>query len=228
MKCDENMPSDLDAFDLNLCRIGPLATLMESTVPPSLKDSDPDIQMCNDDNHFGNWCRSDGLKKLEDAVVLQPDEFTITFGKMDNADGSTTNTTLEGRMVQNLSARWFKLVAYNNLSLKAVDDKFGLICKFKAGLPLTTEATYLADDILQFNVSNVAEDGYLIFYVSKEPDESWGGNKNNYAVEKWKLTKDNDKKIEISIDSKMTGSVFVVWLPDVDCKLPTIDIYKIG
>ena len=67
----------------------------------------------------------------------------------------------------------------------------------------------------------------MLFYLSQAPDEDWGGNKTNYATEKWKVTKNNSKTIEVSINQRILGNVFVVWLPDNDCKLPTIDIYRV-
>lgn len=227
IKCTEWKPSDADVYDLDQFCVAPLSTVKESTLPPPPKTTDPDFRRTGDPNVFGNYCFSSGLNNITDILSADPSSITVTFSKMQEAENADTNTDVSGRISQNLSAHWFKLINYNDLSIAKVDDAFGFTSKFKCGLPITSQDKFEEEDIVRLNVSNVSEDGYIIFYVSDTPDENWGGNKTNYAIDKWKVTRNSTKTIDVTIDSKINGNVFVVWLPNNDCKLPSIDIYRI-
>ncbi len=225
-KCFETLPQDAGSFPMDTLCIAPLSTKNEAFLPPQPLVGDTTA-----------WTGVSGASKSYGEKVLrystQGDVNTTALRtqyhvSVDNTKSGTTPITVSlssPRVFMDLEARWFRIKKFNDVGFKAIYDKWLFDCPIKCGMPITDSREFNAEDKVIVNVEGAASNGYLIPYVSKNPSDTWNGAKTNYDIDKYKIQQNVEKKIEIELNEKGEYVVFVVWLPDSPCVLPTLNIY---
>ena len=228
-KCQETLPQDATYFYLDDILIAPMSNTNEAFLPPRPLVGDTSL-----------WTEASGTS-------TNYSEKTIYYNAQDYIQGGTeaTNTyhvTIDNsrsgsrpmslpasgnvlRVFKGLEARWFRIKKFNDVGFKAIYDNWFFDCPIKCGMPMVDKRTYKEEESVIVYVENAASNGYLIPYVSSLPSNNWNGAKTGYAIDKYRITAGTRKKIEVDIDSPGDKIVFVVWLPDTPCILPTLEIY---
>ena len=221
-KYDEINPSDLNTLNMNMLQIAPLSTKNEGTLPPAPGVNDADFTCVNistttyGENIFA--CNTSRQYISSGA----PTGYTLTTVI---SEGAANMPSQGGAYYADLTARWFRVRKYNNLSFNKIDKKMGFTCPMKCGLPISNEITCKANDEIKIKLSSATVNGYFIPYAANSPDDTWGGNKNNYNTgNTFKVSAGVEKTFTIKLTEAGDYYVFVVWLPDSAAKLPNVEI----
>ena len=225
-KCFETLPQDATTFPMDELYIAPLSTKNEAFLPPQplVGDTSEWTEASGTSTSYGEkviwyqdftWIGSDTLKA----------QYHVTADNTKSGSNPIPMSNVNPRIFTNLEARWFRIKPHNDVGFKAIYDKWLFDCPIKCGMPITDSREFHAEDKVIVNVEGATSNGYLVPYVSKNPSNTWNGAKTNYAIDKYKIQQNVEKKIEIEIDEKGEYVVFVVWLPDTACVLPTLNIY---
>lgn len=217
LKYYEIMPSESTTLALSNIKIAPLSEKNEATIPPAPSPTSADFVLNN--SGYGENVYGTGAQK--DISYLS----TTTYPRSSTAATGLTVPTPGGRIFEDVAARWFRVIKYNQLSFDCIDSSIGFACPFKSGLPVTNKTTFGADDKLKVTVENSTSSGYLIPYVKTAPDDTWDNKKSVYTSgDKYKILAGVKKEIELEFDEKIEGYVFIVWLPDTACTMPTLTL----
>ena len=230
-KSEESLPSELTTLDMDLIRIAPLSITYEGFLPKQpLTDSADFSSAFNTDNYYGKnkWIGYDPAEFLSELVTDPVTKYNINmtvWGQNNHTRPYYSNF----RIMDNLHARWFVDKKMNEASFATVDAFFGKACPIKSGIPITNKLVLKSDDEINIIIENAGSNGYLVPYISEDPDETWGGLKTAYQIDKYRVVKNIKKEINLgSATVSNEKSLFVVWLPDNDCVLPDITIYQIS
>ena len=217
LKYYEIMPSESSTLTLANIRIAPLSTKNEGTIAPAPAPTSADFVLSN--TNYGENVYGCG------AQTNVNDLSTTTYPRTREAVASRIVPGAGGKIFVNVAARWFRVIKYNELSFDSIDSSIGFACPFKAGLPVTNKTNFGADDKLKVIVENAVSNGYLVPYVKTAPDDTWDNKKSSYTSgDKYKITAGAKKEIELELNEKIDGYVFLVWLPDTPCVMPTLTI----
>lgn len=230
-KSEESLPSDLDTLNMDLIRIAPLSVTYEGFLPKQPLTNAADFSSAyNTDNYYGKnkWIGYDSQAYLADLAANPTEKYNINmtvWGNNNHARAYYSNF----RIMDNLHARWFVDKKMNEASFATVDTFLGKTCSIKAGIPITNKLMLKNDDEIKLIIENAGSNGYLVPYISKDPDQTWDGLKTAYQIDKYRVVKNVKKEINLEPATVSNEkSLFVVWLPDDDCVLPDITIYQVS
>ncbi len=217
LKYYEIMPSESSTLTLSNIEIAPLSTKNEGTIPPAPSPTSADFVLNNSgygENVYGTGAQTD-------VTALSTTTYPITS----TAINSRILPDRGGKIFVDVAARWFRVIKYNELSFDCIDSSIGFACPFKSGLPVTNKTTFGGDDKLKVIVENSASSGYLIPYVKTSPDDTWDNKKSTYTSgDKYKITAGVKKEIELDFNEKIEGYIFIVWLPNTACVMPSLTL----
>ncbi len=225
-KCDETLPQDASSFVMSDMVIAPLSSTKEAFLPPQPLVGDT-----------SSWTQASGTSRSYGEKVIyyraqdyinSTDLYNTYHVTLDNSQSEDTPLVFNNngpRLFMDLEARWFRIKNFNEVGFKAIYDSWLLDCPIKCGMPMTDKRTFKKEESVVVNVESAESNGYLIPYVAENPSDSWNDAKSDYRIDKYKITAGEKKNIKIDIDSAGDKIVFIVWLPDTPCVLPTMEIY---
>lgn len=228
-KCQETLPQDAETFNFDKFLIAPLSAKNEAFLPPRplVGDTSTWTGVSGSDNSYGEKVIRYSAQNFIQGTTANVAKYhiTTTATQPGTAPIVWTDTQSVFRVYEDLEARFFRIKKFNDVGFKAIYDNWSFDCPIKCGVPMVDSRTYKSEDKILVTVEAAASNGYLIPYVTKNPSDTWNGAKSNYAIDKYKITANVKKTITIDLDSAGDKVVFVVWLPDTPCVLPTLKIY---
>ena len=227
-KCFEVMPSSQTSFTMSDICIAPLSITKEACIypQPNVNDTSAFTGVSGTSTTYG-----ERVIYYNSTVFLNTDVLRNAWNVQQDSSVSgyraCAYANIAPRPFDGLEARYFRPITYNELTFSSIYIAFGINCPMKCGMPMTTPMALNDGDKVEVTVKNAVSDGYMIPYLSKNPDATWDGKKTSYQIDKYRITAGgNSKKIVVDVDEKQEYTLFVVWLPSTPCVLPDLDIVK--